>query len=380
MTDRPKPDVNDADERFGVAHFAMLGGALAAPVVVGLVVLAFHAGLSPFGVMLALAVLGMWLGLLSLRSRKRARRRRGVTRASLAFFAVTLLLHALASKDNPRARLLTFPTSESSSLRAFAGALVPERDPAVLAAAFLERMQALPRVERTGMVTTLSDGYARMLADIGFAPTPATLTWLGAQSPEAYDVLEMPAEHPERGPRPLAILLHGSAGNFTLECWAFATAARKAGFATWCPSMTIDANWAGPSGSRTLDVTLREAEAAGYSRIVVAGLSSGARGLSFLAPKLADDVDVAGFILISGAARTERAPRAKPTLVLHGIHDALTPVGAARAYASERGSGVGVDVELVELVEYDANHFVMLSQQSRVSADIERFLRKVSAR
>ena len=56
---------------------------------------------------------------------------------------------------------------------------------------------------------------------------------------------------------------------------------------------------------------------------------------------------------------------AKPTLVVHGVHDALTSVQSARAYAS------GTQAQLVEL---DANHFVLLSHHQHVVPAIARFL------
>lgn len=336
-----------------VKRLVVAVAALATPMVVGLMVLSAVAGLSPFGALLGISVVGAWAGALTLPWR----RRRGFTRASGALFVVTLALHAITATGNERVQVVTLPERSRSLLASF----VPEQDPSLLIAAFLDVTHALPAVERARMIDVLRDGYRRMLEDVGFTPTPATMTWLGGRS-RAFDVVEIDPPSAS-GARSLVVFLHGSGGSFTIECWQVSVAAGRAGFSTWCPSMGIDGDWAGADGARIVDATLAAARARGFTTIVVAGLSAGARGVSFLAAQLARHDDVRGFVLLSGADGRARAT-SKPTLVIHGTHDALAPISSARAYGGE-------------LLELDSNHFVLLAEHERVTAALAGWLKRL---
>jgi len=214
----------------------------------------------------------------------------------------------------------------------------------------------------------MTKAYAEMRATEGDHPSPVVATYLGMQSPSAFDVLTYdPNQLPERNVvMPIenaVIFLHGFAGNFTLPCWQIARAVVDLNVLTVCPSTNWIGDWSTEDGEATLRQTITDLHARGIKRIVLAGLSNGGLGASHLAPKLSHHLS--GLVLISGADPSAKKPGTVPTLVIHGKADTMTTFSAARQYATKTGA---------ELVVLDAAHFAMLVRRHEFDAAFRRFV------
>jgi pimeloyl-ACP methyl ester carboxylesterase len=161
-------------------------------------------------------------------------------------------------------------------------------------------------------------------------------------------------------PRGVVVFLHGTGGGFTLPCWQVAQAARVAQLSTWCPTTSPDALWSTGAGRAIAERAVAAARAQVPGGVVVGvGLSAGGIGLT----ALGDDLHVDGAIAISGVA-ADVAPAQHPTLLLHGTHDAMASIAAARALVRADRAGH------TELRAYDANHFLLLQQHDAVTAAV----------
>jgi pimeloyl-ACP methyl ester carboxylesterase len=213
----------------------------------------------------------------------------------------------------------------------------------------------------------MTKAYAEMRKEEGDHPSPVVATYLGMQHPGAFDVITYdPNRSPEmNGARieEALIFLHGFAGNFTLPCWQIAKAVAPLNVLTVCPSTNWVGEWSTEEGEATLRRVITDLHGRGMKRIILAGLSNGGIGASYLAPKLGNQIS--GLILISGAA-----PDAKkagvPTLVIHGKKDSMVEFGAARQYVDHTGA---------QLVVLDAGHFSMLVRAAENDAAIRKFVR-----
>ena len=327
------------------------------PVVVLVGVLVVRAGISAYGALIALALLGVWASLFMV-----DRRRRRLLAGGLAALFVLITLRAWSVQTSPvQVRRVRDGVMQKTLLTAF----VDERDPAVLAAAFLELMGALPAADRVGMADILDDGYRRLANDIGFVPTVMPVTAVLAQ--QADDFFVVTVEVPQ--PRGVVVFLHGSGGAFTLPCWQVAQAAQAAGFSTWCPATSGRAAWASDDGGgQILRRTIELARAHSASGIVVGvGLSAGGMGLTALGDDV--DIDLDGVIAISGTAKGAR-PARHSTLLIHGSSDAMAPIEHAVALGA-------VDVN-ASLLRLDGNHFVLLQQHTAIAAAITARLQQTT--
>lgn len=237
--------------------------------------------------------------------------------------------------------------------------IVPERDVALGGTALLMAAGAMP-VDQPGLRDVLRDGYSRMALAEGPVPSAIVGTILFGQTPEAHSLFRVAPPRFEP-PKSAVIFLHGYMGNLTLACWQFAQGANPVGLDVLCPSTGWEARWAEPDGRRTVEATIAALRGQGVRRIYLAGLSAGAIGTSLLAPEL----DVDGVILISGASARAH-PSGKPTLVLQGALDQMTPPAPARAYA---GRANGTYEEHPE-----AGHWLILSHHEWVVQHLRRWI------
>lgn len=245
----------------------------------------------------------------------------------------------------------------------FIDRLVPERDVAIGGSRLLLVTGLMPEDE-PGLLDHLDDGYRRMREAEGAVPSPVVGTFLFGQSPDDFGLLRVAPTGPRR-PEAAVLFLHGFIGSVSLLCWQVGQAAGPVGLETVCPAMDWRARWDSPDGRAVVRATLRDLRARGVRRVYLAGLSAGAIGAS----RLAEDLDVRGVVLLSGAS-PEATPRAVPTLVLQGARDRMTPPAPARRYAQALGARARyVEVE-------DAGHWLVLSHHEAVRAEIEAFLRR----
>ena len=220
------------------------------------------------------------------------------------------------------------------------------------------------RDDAAELPSAMRAAYARMHAEEGDAPSPVLATYLGMQSPSAFDLLVFDSRSAGTS-RGAVVFLHGYAGNFALPCWQMARAVAPLGVTTACPSTRWVGAWWSRDGEATLRRTLDALRARGITRFVLAGLSNGGYGASRLAPNMQGSF--AGLILISGASLDAKAAGV-PTLVIHGRHDTMAGFGEATSYSARTGA---------RLVALDAGHFAMLVRAEASDAAVRAFVGSV---
>ena len=195
--------------------------------------------------------------------------------------------------------------------------------------------------------------------------SPFLTTYLNQQNPTNFDIV---IAEPDSGtpPKTGIVFLHGSGGNFTVQCWLMATAGDYIDAVTVCPSTEPSGSWWNSKGQSILQETLIYLQQRGVERIYLAGLSNGAIGASRLADQLKNNLE--GLILISGAD-PNAAITELPVLVLHGKYDERIPVSIMERYASAAGP-----TATYHLLEGD--HFLLLKQVDQVQEVIIDWLRQ----
>jgi pimeloyl-ACP methyl ester carboxylesterase len=329
-------------------------GALLALPAVPLALLAVTTPVSAIGLLYVLGALVTLAGLLTASARKT--RRRGVTRVGLALF-VTAMLVRIAIAGHGKTVTMTRGTSSSAPLL---DRLLPEADIAVTSARAVIMTGMLPANDTKNLVPTLKGAFEKMNQAEGSTPSPIVLTTLSLQDANAFDTLEVAAPAPDA--RAAVLFLHGYGGNFTLQCWMIAQAARLAGAVTFCPSTRMAGDWWSATGQEIVRTMMDRIRDRGFDAVVLAGLSNGGVGASRLAPRLHDRL--AGLLLVSGAA-PDAAPAGVPTLVLEGSRDTMMSPGVVRQYAARGGA---------KYVELDGTHFVLIEQPDAMTDAMARWL------
>lgn len=299
------------------------------------------------------------LGLLLLAAGVALAQRRALA-AGLVLLLAPWLVRAVFVAGDDRSTLITLPAGDSSRLLS---RLYPEPDGALAAAALLARTRPLQDPESAQFAQILRQAYANTTPPAPMFPTPAIATYLGLQSPQAFDTLLLRPPEQRIAADGAVVFLHGYAGNFYVYCWEMAQAAAAANLVTLCPSVGASGAWWEPDGAATLNATLEYAHRIGMNRVYLAGLSNGAAGASVLA--LADRDRLSGLVLISGG-RAAAPPPALPVLVIQGAADRMMLAASARAYARGRPN--------VQYHELSGGHLIFLSDTTRVRPLIARFL------
>jgi len=287
------------------------------------------------------------------------------------YLAIALLAlgpHALASPSTS-IRMITLPGPGSPH---WSGYLVPERAVAVNGSQMLQTRGIVP----PGFPQKLAAAYDRFEQQLGLVPTPLPATFLGLQRPDAFDTIIV--EPSARRSDTALVFLHGYMGNVSLICWLVSRAADPLGVVTICPSVGVQGDWWSPEGARTLGATLRHLRHIGVPcpahrrdcgptrprRVILAGLSNGARGASVLAPRFRRRL--AGLILISGLSAGAASPRV-PLLLLHGRRDPAVGEAAATRYVRRAG-------RQARHVRIASDHYILLTRESTVRAALGRWL------
>jgi pimeloyl-ACP methyl ester carboxylesterase len=337
-----------------VRRFAAAVGALLALPAVPLAILAATTPVSAIGFAYVVGTLATIAGLLTAPARRT--RRRGLTRAGIGLLAIVMLLRiAVAGYGNTLS--MTRGNSDSAP---FLDRLLPEADVAVTSARAVVMTGMLPAKDTKDLVPTLKRAFETMNQAEGSGPSPIVMTSLNLQTPRAFDTIEIKAPAPDS--HTAILFLHGYGGNFTLQCWMIAQAARRAGAATFCPSTRLAGDWWRGDGPEIVQRTLGLLRERGFDRIVLAGLSNGGVGASYIAPRL--QKSIVGLLLVSGAAPD--APTAGvPTLALEGSHDTMVSPGVVRQYAERTGSAY---------VELDGTHFLLIEQPEKMTELMARWL------
>jgi hypothetical protein len=270
-------------------------------------------------------------------------------------------------------RLVTLPDQGDAR---WVDRLIHERDLSL----FGQRAAALTGValnsrEAEGLTDALAAAYVRLAAVDGTTSSPCISTCLLLQRPDVFDVVVVEPDllPADTGVPPTSgaavIYLHGFTGNFTVQAWLVAEAARKLNMLTVAPSVGFVGDWWTPHGEETVRRTIVYLRSRGVRRIYLAGLSNGAVGVCRLAPKLR--AELAGLILVSGA--DARSPVAGlpvaglPVLALQGLHDDRMDASEAARYIAQAG-------ERGTYCEFDGDHLLLAKRAAEVQAELRKWL------
>ncbi|MEO8877988.1 MAG: alpha/beta hydrolase [Polyangiaceae bacterium] len=273
----------------------------------------------------------------------RIKKYRGITRAGFA-----LLIATAAFRITTAAHGTTLSMTRGASNAPTLDRLLPESDVAITSARAVILTGMLPANDTKNLVSTLRRSYLAMDAAEGSYPSPIVMTSLNLQKKAGFDTLVISAPVPNS--HSAVLFLHGYGGNFTLQCWMVAQAARKANAATYCPSTRMWGDWWRGDGPQITRDVLANLKANGFDRIVLAGLSNGGLGASQLAPSLRGKI--VGLLLISGAMN-DALPSGVPTITFEGNDDTMMPPAIVREYAENTGA---------TYIELPGTHFLLIEK------------------
>jgi pimeloyl-ACP methyl ester carboxylesterase len=243
--------------------------------------------------------------------------------------------------------------------------LVDERDIALSGTRVLVASGML-QDDRDELPSAMREAYKQMSAAQGDVPSPVLATYLGLQSPDAYDMVLIDPPGDAK-PTDAVVFLHGYAGNFSLPCWQVAEALEGLNVLTACPSTRWIGDWGSANGEATLRNVVNELHARGVTKIVLAGLSNGGYGASQLAPRMRGSF--AGLVLVSGATESAGDPGC-PTLLIHGRKDEMADYGDALQYRAKHPSA--------KIVTLEAGHFAMLVRSAEANKALRDFVVNVT--
>jgi predicted esterase len=161
----------------------------------------------------------------------------------------------------------------------------------------------------------------------------------------------------------MLIFLLGYAGDVPSFCWVVASAAAQVGWTTHCPSCGFTGAWWEPECSSRVHRIAGNAREQG--RVVLGGLSNGARGAATLVTAGLHDLDDA--LLISGGAY-ETGPGPFALLMIYGLEDARFPTDLLERYAATAGDNATV-------VPRPFGHFLLTKDFETVRSEIRAWLR-----
>lgn len=295
--------------------------------------------------------------------------RRGLGHRVLAAGALSILgpwlVRAVLVRGSEQTRLTTLPADSGARLLS---RLYPEPDGTLAAAGLLALRGGLNDPEASRFGEILQQAYARSEPSAALLPTPAIATYLGLQSPTAFDTIVIRPPEKRTAADGALVFLHGYAGNFYVYCWEIAQAAAAANLVTLCPSTGPSGAWWEPSGEQTLEAVLDYAHEIGMNRIYLAGLSNGAAGASVLSLKYSKRL--AAVVLISGM-RAEQPPPL-PVLVIQGASDRMMQASFARRYAARSANST--------YRELPGGHLIFLSEHEQVRPIVAQFLSRLEQR
>lgn len=320
-------------------------------------------GLSWWSAALALGLGSSALGLLTLDTQRRLAQRALAAGALLVLGP--WLVRAVLVRGTEQMRLTTLPGDGGPRLL---NRLYPEPDGTVAMGSLITSLGHLHDPEAGRFADILRAAYQRMQPDAAPLPTPAIASYLGQQSPSAFDTIVIRPPEQRVAADGALVFLHGYAGSFYVYCWEAAQAAAAANLLTLCPATGPSGTWWDEDGDATLKATLDYAHEIGMNRVYLAGLSNGAAGASVLSQKYT--ARLSGLVLISGM-RAE-APPALPVLVVQGTDDRMMTAPPARAYAAQRPN--------VTYRELAGGHLIFLSETEKVRPLIAQFLTELERR
>lgn len=218
------------------------------------------------------------------------------------------------------------------------------------------------------------DVYRPMLEDPQFAALPTQLGEAYAASSTGQAFVYVPAHAP--GERlPCVIFLHGSGGNFTGYLWVWKALADELRFVVVAPGFGFG-NWHRPGGIETVEAARQYAIGSlpvDSSRVVLAGLSNGGRGV--MRTFETNGRSYRAVMLISAVVDVDPTPelwRDRPVLLIHGLKDdRISEKWFRVAERSLRETGARLTVH----TDPEEDHFLIFSRRDEFAAWVLPFLR-----
>jgi predicted esterase len=180
---------------------------------------------------------------------------------------------------------------------------------------------------------------------------------------------------------PVVLFLHGSLGNFKSYLWVWKQMAQQYGFAVVSPTFGAG-NWDEAGGEDVIEQAHRYCAShprLDATRIYLAGLSNGGRGVSLAASRSPDAYR--GLIYISPILEPEillrgsfvAAWKDKPILILHGADDNRVPIDYIREGVDTlKSKGLRVETEFYD----NQTHFLFFTIRDQVRVRIGNWLTK----
>lgn len=340
------------------------GLALAVP----LLVLTLFALTSPLTAWGRGSLLGAWLfaaGLVAARLRPRLSGPLCVT--GLVVIAGVTLTHALrASQASVPLKVVVLPGARETR---WLNLLANEQDALLFGEAALHFIGGASSREHDGLLPAVQSAFTSARGEFA---SPVLATYLGLQSPDAFDAVVI---EPEGGQPPsrAALFLHGFMGNVSIQCWEIAQAAKQIGALTVCPSANWIGEWWTPQGAAVVRETIGYLRSRGVTEIYAGGFSNGGIGIGSLASDLAQAPEIRGLFFVAGIREAAAVRKTGlPVLVIQGSRDERMTPDYVRASAQE----IGANARYVEL---EADHFLILKQSAEVQRVLGTWLREQSA-
>jgi len=299
------------------------------------------------------------IGLAGLLSPWQGRKARFPLWIGATIFLLTAGTRLVTTNGNDQLYVVTLPGERSAR---WVNRFVDERDLTMFGTRILPFVGWILPGEAVGAIPAFQAAYSEIYEVGGNVPSPVAATYLWMQRPHAFDAVVV-EPNGNNAPKAGTVFLHGFTGNFLMECWLFAKAAREAGLLTICPSVGWFGDWWKPCGAEIFEQTLAYLHTRGVERVYLAGLSNGGVGAGTLAYQYADQLN--GLILISGLS--PQAPvSGMPTLVIHGRGDGRVPVVMAQEYAQR--------VSHTTYWEFAGDHFLLAKDAQEVQEVIKNWL------
>lgn len=247
--------------------------------------------------------------------------------------------------------------------------LVPEEDGIFVATKLFSAVGEITAREATGLWPKLVEAYRSMREERGQFPSPLIATFLGLESPSAFDTIAFRSKNP-REPRRALVFLHGFGGNWSLLCYLVSRAASPLGLDTFCPSTGPLGPWGNESGGDILAQTFAHLEQEGYREVFVSGLSAGAIGLGERAASLPKSVR--GLVYLFGG-HPDGKRSTLPALYIYGDADERIPAKLMEAFIRQHAATGGGNLSITKVA---GDHLALLKAQEEVLQPFRDWLQK----
>lgn len=253
--------------------------------------------------------------------------------------------------------------------------LLPELDQLTLGSHLVSFADPYLTRESSARVRRLfHDVYRPMLEDPQFAALPTQLGEAYAAASTGQRFVYVPPHAP--GERlPCVIFLHGSGGNFAGYLWVWKALADELRFVVVAPGFGFG-NWQRPGGTEAVEAARQDAISSlpvDSSRVVLAGLSNGGRGV--MRTIETNGRAYRAVMLISAVVDVDPTPdvwRDRPVLLMHGLKDdRISEKWFRLAESSLREAGARLTVR----TDPEEDHFLIFSRRDELAAWVSPFLR-----